>query len=111
MNLIKASDSHPYAVFLVLIGEVERKLRLIAEAKDFSGYKYRPMVQLSSELFKKQIINEKLYAIIRQFSHIRNEIVHGIVQINDEDLKAAILAGEIILTELDKAYKKIGRTK
>jgi len=106
MDQIQRSDTHPYAVFLVLIGEVERKLRLIAEAKDYSGFKYRPIVQLSSDLLQKEVISNKLYVLIKQFSHIRNEIVHGIVQINDQDLKTAINAGEIILTELDKVYKK-----
>lgn len=111
IDQIQRSDKHPYAVFLVLIGEIERKLRLIAEAKDYSGFKYRPIVQLSSDLVKKEVISDKLYALIRQFWHIRNNIVHGIVGINDQDLKTAIAAGEIILTELDRVYKKIRSNK
>jgi hypothetical protein len=89
-----------------LIGEVERKMRLIAEAKDYSGFKYKPIAQLSRELVEKGVISNQLYNLTREFSHIRNEIVHGIVQINDHDLKIAVDIGEIILTELDKVYKK-----
>lgn len=111
IDQIQQSDTHPYAVFLILIGEVERKLRLLAEAKDYSGFKYRPIVQLSSDLLQKGVISDKLYALIRQFSHIRNQIVHGIVQINDQDLKTSIDAGEIILTELDKIYKRISHSR
>ena len=107
IDQILRSDEHPYAVFLVLIGEVERKLRLIAEAKDYSGFKYIPIIQLSSDLVRKEVISVKLLPLIKQFWHIRNEIVHRVVGINDNDLKVAITAGEIILTELDKVYKRI----
>ena len=110
IDQIQQSDTNPYAVFLSIIGEVERKLRLIAEAKDYSGFKYKPIIQLSSDLLHKEVISNKLYVLIKQFSHIRNQIVHGIVQINDQDLKTAINAGEIILTELDKVYKGISHS-
>jgi len=103
---IQKSDRSPSIVFLELIVEVERKLRMIAESRDFSGYKYVPVPRLVSGLVEKEVIKKELGDLIRRFWQIRNKIVHGVVDITDRNLKDATSIGEVILTELDKVYEK-----
>lgn len=80
---------------------------MIAELKDFSGYKFRPVFHLVSELIAKEVITKDLGDLIRRFWRIRNQIVHGIVRITGHDLQSATSIGEVIMTELDKVYEKI----
>ena len=102
---IQRSDMDPAVVFLELIVEVERKLRMIAEWKDFSGYKYVPVRKLVYELVRKEVIPKDLSALLNRFWDIRNRIVHGAVEITRDNLEDATTIGEIVLTELNKIYE------
>lgn len=106
INEIQRSDREPSVVFLELIVEIERKLRMIAEWKDFSGYKYVPVRKLVSELVSKNVITKELGSMMDRFWRIRNQIVHGEVDITEDNLKDATSIGEIILTELEKIYEQ-----
>lgn len=103
---IERSDRDPSVVFLELVGEIEKKLRMIAEWKDFTGYKYSPVRKLVSALIQKGVISQRLGALVHDFWGIRNRIVHGEMEITESNLKNASSIGEIVLTELEKIYEQ-----
>jgi uncharacterized protein YutE (UPF0331/DUF86 family) len=91
INEIQRSETDSAGVFLELQAEIVRKLRMISECRDFSGYRYRSVRDLTRILVQQGVITEPLAELITRFWHIRNEIIHcSEAKISNRALKDAV---------------------
>jgi hypothetical protein len=104
---IRRSDreGNPTGIFLELVIEIEKKLRLLS-GKPEESWKYASMPRMTERLVRNEVIDRRLSDLIRKFWDLRNRVVHGRVVITKEHLEEAISIGEVILSQLDEAYKR-----
>ncbi len=100
------SDKYPTAVFLELVVEIEKKLKVLAEKQAKIPWKYTSVNKLVKILQQYEVIDQKLGNLIRIFWDIRNQIFHGRIEITESRLDEAIKIGETILSKLEEAYGK-----
>lgn len=103
---IRETSREPKAVFLELVIEIEKKLKILTEKKAITSWKYTSVRKMVSILKEYQIIDEKLGYLINEFWKIRNKVIHGELEITKYSLDEAIDIGETILAKLDKAHKE-----
>jgi len=103
---IRESDRDPRAVFLELIIEIEKKLRVLATRSGIQSWKYISIHKLVELLIASEIIDRRLANLIRSFWYLRNKVIHGEIDITRARLDEAIYIGETILSKLEKAYTK-----
>jgi hypothetical protein len=106
IEFIRNSDPDPKAVFLELIIEIEKKLKLLASKYGEESWRYMSVRKIIDQLSKKGEIDSNLASIIRDFWTLRNRTIHGDIVITRDRLEDAIQIGETILSRLDKSYSK-----
>jgi len=74
---IRNSDPDPKAVFLELIIEIEKKLKLLASKYGEEPWRYMSVRKIVDQLSKKGEIDSNLASIIRDFWTLRNRTIHG----------------------------------
>lgn len=104
---IRKSARDPRAIFLEIVMEIEKKLRLIAEMSGLEAWRYSPVSKLLDELVKKEVIDMRMRDYSLVFWRMRNRVVHGEVDIKTENLDEIISIGEKLLSMLDYVYRSI----
>lgn len=107
MQEIKKSARDPRAIFLEIVVEIEKKLRLIAEMSGLEAWRYSPVPVLLNELVKKEVIDVRMRDYSLVFWRMRNRVIHGEVDITTENLDEIISIGEKLLSMLDYVYGSI----
>ena len=86
--------------------EIEKKLKILAEKRAVTSWKYTSVRKLVEILQQYEVIDDKLGYLINSFWMIRNKVIHGQIDITQDRLNEAIEIGEAILTKLEKARVK-----
>lgn len=108
---IRESDTVPRGVFLELVIEIERKIRLLAEKAGMKTWRYSAVSRTTRSLRAQGIIRKEIADLIVSFWHIRNSVMHGRTSITKANLEEAIDIGRVVLSELEVAYKEASGTR
>jgi hypothetical protein len=104
---IRKTARDPRAIFLEIIVEIEKKLRLIAEMSGLAAWRYSSVPVLLDGLLKKEVIDIRMRDYLLVFWRMRNRVIHGEVDITIENLDEVISIGEKLLSMLDYVYRSI----
>ena len=100
---VESETRDPELAFLIVIGEVERRVGNAYEAVFHQNPGRRPMVYMLSRLAESNALDRRLVSLIEEFIDLRNALIHGRSSAKETDLWRGIEIGEAIISKLDKA--------
>lgn len=98
-------EGNPTGIFLELVIEIEKKLHLLSR-KPEESWKFTSVPRIVDLLVQNEVIDRNLAELIRGFWNLRNQVVHGRINITEELLDDAISAGEVILSQLEESFRR-----
>lgn len=104
-SFVAIAEQDPSLAMVGLRIEIEKRLRKIAEHSDIVPS--RPLVQLTHELERRQVLNHEAVAGLRDLIALGNQAAHG-VEVSSEAAYSAVEYGAQVLSILDS---KLGELK